>query len=681
MRSTDDVRARLCELFSEELAGHTATMSQRLAALESEDAQPPTAAIGEFFRSAHSLKGAAMAAGYPAVESLCQAMETVLAKARDGRRRADPVVLDALRHGLDALHAARAPVAADEPLDLPALEAARRRITDAAATLPAAPGLPPAAPLRLPAEHLDGLLDRAGEVLAAARVARRLREPVDTALEDFSRQHRRWRRRRGGLEEALRAGRTEAGLAALEEADRAWLAVTESLGSIADSLHSGLRTLHRCAASLGEEARRAGMLPFSAACEELDAVVQDAARATGKRARLVVKAADVRVDRAVLDALREPLVHLVRRGVDHGIERPEQRQAAGKPPDGVVSIAAAPDGEGLRVVVADDGGGSAEDPARPEGAKPGLDLVGRRIEALGGSVTVTSRPGQGTEVQLLVPASAATLPILVARVAGHDLGLPLASARRVLRITADDVEAGGDGPRGGGAVLNLAGRTVPIVDLAAVLPGRGHSTGLSPMAIVVEAGDDLAGLLIDAVTAEEEVVIRPAAGPDLAGGSLTLGTAVLPDGRTITVLDPASLLTRDTEGLTRDAEGCAGRGRARRVLVAEASLTTRALERGTLEWAGYEVLSAADGSAAWRLLNDRGADLVLADVSLPIMDGLELCRWIRASARFRRVPVVLVATVANDDDRRRGVEAGADAYLIKTSFDEGELLDTIARLL
>jgi two-component system, chemotaxis family, sensor kinase CheA len=726
MRFPEDVRARLRELFADELAEHLAAMSQGLSALEAEDGQPPDPAVTrEFFRSAHSLKGAAMAAGYPPVESLCHAMETVLSGVRDRRCPTHPNLLGALRHGLDALNTARASVAADELLDLPAIEVARRQIIDAAAaSSPEWPAAPPppsgrvggapeprgvaaaASTLRLPPEQLDGLLDQAGEVLVAARAAGLLCEPVDSALEEFSRERHHWRRQRAGLEEDLRAGRIEAGLAALEEADRAWLAATERLGSIADSVRSGQRALHRAAVAFAEEARRAGMMPFGVVCQGLDAVVRDAARATGRQARLFVMAADVRLDRVVMSALREPLIHLVRNSVDHGIETPEQREAAGKPVVGSVSITADLYGDGIRIVVADDGGGIAENQVRQaatnlglpshgeltellftpglstktavtlmSGRGVGLDVVRSRTEALGGSVTVSSVRGRGTEVQLLVPSSAATLRVLIVRVAGHHLAVPLASARRVLRIGEED-HGGGDN----GATLTVGGRTVPVVDLATVIPGPEHSTWPSPMAIIVEAGDEWAGLPIDAVLAEEEVVIRPA-GPRLAGATLVLGMAVLPDGDPITVLNP-SACTRQKRGRpVNPGHGRSDPGRPRRVLVAEDSVTTRALERGILEWAGYEVLTAADGSVAWRLLNERGADLVLADVSMPNMDGLELCRRIRASERFRGLPVVLVTTMAADDHRRRGVEAGADAYLIKNSFDQEELLDSIAKLL
>jgi two-component system chemotaxis sensor kinase CheA len=232
-----------------------------------------------------------------------------------------------------------------------------------------------------------------------------------------------------------------------------------------------------------------------------------------------------------------------------------------------------------------------------------------------------------------------------------------------------------------GVVLALPERAVPVVDLAAVLSDPTGSTRLSPMAVVVESGGEWAALLVDAILAEEEVVVRPP-GIRLAGVPLVLGTAALPNGALITVLNPAACARQ-------------GRGRQplagvpveappvgpRRVLLVEDSVTTRALERGILEGAGYEVFTAADGVAAWRLLQQQDVDLVVADVSMPNMDGLELCRRIRASARFSRLPVVLVTTLGSDEDRARGVDAGADAYITKASFDQAALLDTIARLL
>lgn len=727
MTFSDDLRARLRELFSEELAEHAATMSQRLSVLEEPQGGPlDETLVRELFRSAHSLKGAALAAGYPALESLCHALEAALAGLRDHLRPVDPGLVGLLRQAVDALASARTSVAADEPLDTAAIEAMSRRITDAAAAPapvpPSAPPLAPAAPepiggaageppsatmaLRLPAGQLDGLLDQAGEVLVAARTAGLLSDRVDTGCEALAGGRHRWARRRVGLELQLRAGRIDAGLAALEEADRAWLSATEMVNSIADSVRSGQRALYRAAVSFREEARRAGMLPFDVACQGLDGVVRDVARAAGKEARLMVRAADVRVDRLVMSSLREPLIHLVRNAVDHGIEGPELRRRAGKPAMGTVSISADLHGDGVRVAVADDGGGIHErrvrDAATALGLSPegeltellfapglstktavtlvsgrgvGLDVVRSRVEALGGSVTATSRPGEGTEVQLLVPSSAATLRILVGQVAGYHLGLPLAWTRRVLTVSEDDLRATETG-----AVLTVSGRAVPVVDLAAMLPGPAELTRHSPMAVVVETSDEWAGLLVDAVIAEEEVVIRPA-GPRLAGASLVLGTAVLPDGEPITVLNPSACTRQGRSWHTPADRTRAAPVHPRRVLLAEDSVTTRALERGILEGAGYEVLTAPDGAAAWHLLHEEGADMVLADVTMPNMDGLELCRRIRSSTRFSRLPVILITTLAGEEDRRRGVEAGADAYLVKASFNQETLLNTIAGLL
>jgi two-component system chemotaxis sensor kinase CheA len=449
------------------------------------------------------------------------------------------------------------------------------------------------------------------------------------------------------------------------------------------------------------------MLPFEVACQGLDAVVRDVARSDGKQARLLVAGPEVRIDRLVISSLREPLIHLVRNAVGHGVERPDARQRAGKPPQGTVVVSAQLHGTEVRVGVSDDGTGVDQErvraaaaarglPAEGEladllfapglstaeavtlvsGRGVGLDVVRSRVEALGGSVTIATSPGEGTQVELVVPSSAATLRVLVASLSGGHLALPLTAARRVVAVTGHDLRAVENG-----VVLALPERAVPVVDLAAVLSDPTGSTRLSPMAVVVESGGEWAALLVDAILAEEEVVVRPP-GIRLAGVPLVLGTAALPNGALITVLNPAACARQ-------------GRGRQplagvpveappvgpRRVLLVEDSVTTRALERGILEGAGYEVFTAADGVAAWRLLQQQDVDLVVADVSMPNMDGLELCRRIRASARFSRLPVVLVTTLGSDEDRARGVDAGADAYITKASFDQAALLDTIARLL
>jgi len=729
MTFSDDLRVRLRQLFSEELAENVRQMSVRLAALEEVEGGSDQGVVRDLFRSAHSLKGAALAAGYPELESLCHGLESALARLRDRAGPVGPGFVTAMRQGVDALGEAGARLGAGEPLDDDALRTVTARITEAAAERPApgppgpipappSPGggegdlsaapdpAPPTMALRLPPGQLDRLLDSAGELVVATRAAAAASDRADALVDEVTAGRRRWIRRRGDLEREVVAGRPGAALAALEEADRAWLSAAELLRSMADSVRSGQRALNHAASSFREEVRRAGMLPFEVACQGLDAVARDVARAGGKRARLVLQGAGVHVDRLVMTALREPLLHLVRNGVDHGIESPKSRQRAGKPPVGTVTVSAELQGGGVRVTVADDGAGIDEERIRAaaaalglspatdladllfapglstktavtlvSGRGVGLDVVRSRTEALGGSVALSSRAGGGTSVALTVPSTAATVRVLVVRVAGHQIALPLAPARRAVAVSDDDLRAVEHG-----AVLTLADRAVPIVDLAAVVPRPAEPSRPSPVAVVIEAGDEWAALLVDAVVAEEELVVRPA-GPRLAAMPLVLGMAVLPGGEPVTVLNPSACVRHGGTRRHPVGAGEAGSGPPRRVLLVEDSMTTRMVEQSLLEGAGYRVLTAGDGLEAWDVLNQEGADLVVADVRMPNMDGLELCRRIRASERFGGLPVVLVTSLAGDEDRARGAEAGADAYVTKASLDRRTLLDAVAGLL
>lgn len=185
--------------------------------------------------------------------------------------------------------------------------------------------------------------------------------------------------------------------------------------------------------------------------------------------------------------------------------------------------------------------------------------------------------------------------------------------------------------------------------------------------------------MVDGLVSEEEVVMKPA-GERLAGLPAVLGATILPTGRVVMILNAASCartgLTRRAPVLARGEE----QARPTRVLLVEDTITTRALERSILEGAGYEVLVAVDGADGWRLLQERGADIVVSDVNMPRMDGLALCETVRSSGRFRELPFVLVTSLASEEDRRRGVEVGADAYIVKGDFDQELLIETIERL-
>lgn len=741
----EKLETRLRVLFAEELGDHSASMAVRLERLAADGVAPadesPEEALRELLRSAHSLKGAALAAGFPELESLCHAAEAAITAWRGEPRGLEAARIAVLRTAVDRLEGAASALRAGRDLD-------GRQLDDAARALvaepsrrpvhPAHPELPEPIPepgaaagprpdsgvavaipgaraaaspvLRLPADQLEALLGQVAEVLLAVRAMGLAVDGLEDGLEILVGGRRKGRRRRARPGTASGRG-APTGETSAHEADRAWDESVAVMSRAARAARSANGPLQQAAAMLRMESHRAGLLPFEVAGAGLDTVLRQAARATGKEARLRLRGGDVRIDRMLVAGLREPLVQLVRNAVAHGIEEPGARRRAGKPMPAVVSVEAEVAGNQVLVRVRDDGRGvdtaevlraaaelglagtapagellfvpgltTAPAATLECGRGIGLDVVRAAVENLGGAVTVSSASGTGTTVELVLPFSTATLRVLVAEVAGHEMAVPVSAARCVTAVTSGAIRT-----VQGRTVLMLGDAAVPLLDLA-VLPARPQgSARATPTAVVVQAGGAAVALLVDAVTGEEEVVLRPP-GSRLAGLPLVLGVARLPGGRLVSVLNPAACARYQGHGpLDPEVTAAAAAGRtpalARRVLLAEDSVTTRALERGILEGAGYAVLTAADGALAWALLAREDVDIVLADVDMPELDGLELCRRIRASSRLSHLPVVLVTSLGSAEDRARGVAVGADAYISKASFDQAGLLDVVARLL
>jgi two-component system chemotaxis sensor kinase CheA len=621
-------------------------------------------------------------------------------------------------------------------------EPARPRPSAAGPGLAASPGSSPVLPrghdggafVRVPAEKLDALLARSGELLVARRRAESRGEALAGLRDALARWGEEWRASTRDRSPGAGPGPDAApNGAAAPGPERAAAQVGERLGWLekelerfALALAGDQRHLARAAGLLDEEVRRVRMLPFAEACQGLERVVRDAAQAEGKRAALAVEGGDVELDRSVLEGLKDPLTHLVRNAVGHGVEPPEARRAAGKPEAGRVAVTAALRGGQVEVVVADDGAGldldALHDALRGRGmVEPaddrdlvdaiflpgfstaarvtnlsgrgvGLDVVKSRVEALHGTVAVASEPGRGTRFTLAVPLTLTTLRALLLTAGGQPFVLASAHVEKLVRVDPSEVRT-----VGGRAVLAQGGAPIPVAPLADLLglpddaPARpaGGGPGKRPGAVVV-AGDRRVAVLVDELLAEQEVTVK-SLGDRVRRVRSVSGATLLPDGRVALVLNP-SALTRAVPSRAAAATGASparGSQTARRsapaarkrLLVVDDSVTTRTLEKGILESAGYEVLTAVDGEDGWRVLERQGADLLITDVEMPRMDGFALTEAVRRTPRFESLPVVLFTSRASESDRARGIEVGADAYIVKSAFDQNDLLETIAQLL
>lgn len=680
-------------MFVGELTDRARTLEEGLLALGDAGPGRRRQLLEELARAAHTLKGSAAMMGVRDIAAICHELEDTLGRLSPGAP-VDSGLVTRLLGDVDRIRNAA-----------PDTDGTTGSASDPAGDGsppggdPGSAGVPTAAvgrgSVRLPAQKLDTLIGRSTELRAAT-----------TSLLAAS-------GRLGAVQDQLRANQRRAATAD-DDADLS-IAAAAMVGDLDRLLRPLLRGIDRAAAGIEAAIRDVATVPVEDACDGLARAVRDIASRQQKRIQLVLSVGDAEIDRRATGVVRDALLHLVRNAADHGIEPPAERRNAGKPIEATIDVAAAVEGDRVTVTVSDDGGGINTDAVREaaaaSGADPdtdahelifrsglstaaittdvsgrgvGLDAVRERVESLGGSVSLASQPGQGTRATLRVPASLATARVLLVDVAGEQVALLAGAVQRLIRVEHASITTS----NGASWVRSPEHGMLPLTSLADVAgfaDGSSSTAGAraaSPAVVVGGAGGTSTALLVDAVVGEQELVIQPL-GPLLAGMVGIVGAGVLPRGNVVLLLHPAALLRAARQRSTRLPQAATGRdGRRRgRVLLVEDAPTTRALEQGLLEAAGLDVVLAGDGQEAWERLRYETVDVVVSDIEMPHLDGFSLCQRIRSSPTLRELPIVLVTSRGSDEDRRRGAEVGADAYLVKSSFAQGELLATIARML
>jgi chemotaxis protein histidine kinase CheA len=627
----------LAEIFCAEADDRLDEIVACLLAIEA--GHPPDDALDALFRHAHTIKGSAGMVGMLTVRDLAHALEELLAPARD-TGSVTPALVGPLLRATDALRVA---VAADPDAAAPTAVAA---ITPVAAS-----NLAPT--IRVPADKVDRMLGAVGETIQHRRRLVHALDVSDSASAD------------PGLEAEV--GRGE-----------------RLLGELQDAV-LGMRTL-----------------PISSITGSFPRAIRDAALTAGKEVTLEISGVDTQLDRVLLDGMSEAIGHLLRNAVAHGIESPEERERAGKPRCGRLTLHAEPRGSQVAIEIADDGRGvpevavaeaeqrgslvdvlatagfsTAESVSDLAGRGVGLDAVKSIVEGVGGSLEITTESGRGTAVTLQIPVTLALLRVLIVERGTQRFGVPLASVVEAIAVEQTMT-------LGGRASIEVRGERMPLADLAAALAADAPALPASPRALVVVAGGSRAAVACDRVLGEEAVVVRPL-GFAFANVAGYLGAAVLGDGGIMLILDPA-LLVRRAPGVNSAAPMSASRPakqlEAPKVLVVDDQFTVRELQRSILGAAGYRVQTACDGREALTALATQGDfDLVVTDLQMPEMDGLALLREIRSDPLRALLPVVVVTSRGTDEDRRRGAEAGADAYVVKDEFDQQALLATVEQLI
>ena len=609
--------------------------------------------------------------------------------------------------------------------------------------------------VRVSTGKLDTLMDNMGELLVARMRMGQLVEEVRQLQTQTAAWQKDWRKVRAQMTRLQRAetfhprdavvpspavpspksapDSVSPSAALLNEtlttSDREIKAIKAELDLLLRRMSSDHNHLQIVTSDLQDSIRNMRMLPIATLFDFFPRMVRDLARERGKEVFLQTEGTNTEVDRQALELLKDPLTHLVRNAIDHGIEAPMQREVAGKPAHGILRLRAEQRGDRLVLELSDDGKGidvkalrqaavergmlSAHEAAalsdeealelmfRPglttahkvssiSGRGVGMDVVRKNIEQLRGVIQVHTELGQGARFTMTLPLTLTTSNVLLVQTAGQVIALPLMNIERIMRVNSAQVGAIESKP-----AIHLDGRLLPLFDLAHLLelPGASAQQAERFPVVIVGMADRRLAVRVDTLLSTQEVVIKPM-GRQVRRVRNIAGAAVLGNGQVVLILNMADLMKtmQNRPAQPPPAVRAPSRPQARRVLVVDDSITTRTLVKHILRNAEYDVVTAADGLEAWQMLSENEGtdqqvaqsllpDVIVSDVNMPKMDGFALTEAIKRDPRLARLPVILVTSLDSPEDRVRGMEAGADAYIVKSSFDQRELLETIERLI
>ena len=583
--------------------------------------------------------------------------------------------------------------------------------------------------IRVTTTKLDSLMGGLGELTVVRMRADQLADQIKSLQQRAVSWQKRWGKVRPHYSRVRKhgAGNQEPGLLRvfdfLESNELEIKRITADLNALISILKNDRNYLNLVTEELQSTIRQVRMLPLATLFDLFPRMVRDLARDFGKEIVLEMAGEETEVDRQVLELIKDPMVHIVRNAVDHAIEMSGERVSLGKRRHGTIRISAEQRSNNLVLTVSDDGRGIDLEAVRRSAVERGLiqsekvstltdrettelifasgvttsrqvtDISGRGVgmnvvranmEQMRGLTLVDSRPGIGTTFTLTVPLMLATSHVLLVRAAQQTLAVPMMNVERMLRISTDKVKSIEGFP-----TIHADGHALPLISLRHVLQmGGGDQSLLAssriPVVLVSAAGKRVA-LRVEALLSVQQVVIK-SLGKQLRRVRNVGGVTILGDGRLVPVLNVADIM-RSIHGKSLSSAAIpfvTVEPKRRQVLVVDDSITTRTLEKHILENAGYEVTTLVDGQEAWELIygNEKSLPgLVVSDIDMPRMSGFDLTRAIKDDNRFNHIPVILVTSLDSAEDRLNGMEAGADAYIVKSTFDQKELLEAIERLM
>lgn len=737
----EDVRRKILAVFLEEYKSHLESIRTALAAVDSGDT-PPAPLLDEMFREAHTLKGAARAADIPAVQDLAHRLETLFTGLQnrsithDGLfRRLVHRVLDSVEDYVTALQGTTAPVPPTDVLD--AVEAFMKDLapTDTGTVpwepasiepVPAAAIIKTTDSLRVSAGSLERLQKTADEIVTENRRHQFLDRHISTLRQLLSEVGLQWNHLFKSHHSELRQ----------LEAHPEYSKIVSYLNYVNHHLQvigREVRTLEKnqgalaqvskmLGRSLQDDIRHARMIPAESEFQVFRKMVRDLARDQGKEVELRVEGFDVQADRLVFQRLKDPLMHILRNAVNHGIEPPEERTRKEKNTTGTVHLQIAVKDGRLSIIVTDDGQGidyariaqtavkkkivtkeEAENADKAEliqlltqpgfstapmitemaGRGMGLSVVKEAVNRLQGTFYIGSSPTGGSVIKISVPLTVSTTRILLVEVNRQLFGIPSSRIDRLLHVDVGDVDT-----LEGKPVIYPGPRPVHFLSLGYLLD-IGETTLFSRRnripAIVLKAAPHSLAVAVHRFIGEEQVIVKDLPMP-LTQSQFFTGAFIRADGSVALILNPTALATAfkgEKQAITLKTEEAQSEPESHkaRILIVDDSITTRTLEKTILDAHGYDVYMAVDGYEAFQFLQVNDVDLVITDVAMPRMNGFALVEEMKKDNRLQKLPVIIVSSMDRKEDRERGLSLGADAYILKQKFEQQNLLETIQQII
>lgn len=762
----DNFLKRLRTTFKIEAQEHIQALASGLVELEgAATAEGRVRILDTTFRSAHSLKGAARTVNMTEIETLCQALETVFAALGRGEILLSAELFDLLHRVVDALgdllqFVDAEPSVSSKPRITGLIESLRSASKQKLPPRPRASSEKPeevsvASPLdtvhasveekrgmadtvRVSTAKLDAVLLQAEELLSAKLATAQQATKLRQLQAQPSLWKKRWAKLRPDthkMQHALESKRNGAGdvptgphvlrMVEFLEWSQDFVASLETeLTDLAKTADHDQRLVGGMVDNLLDEMKKVVMQPFSTLLDVFPRFVRELSRDQGKDVELTLHGGDIEIDRRILEEMKDPLIHLVRNCLDHGLETPAERRQKGKPPRGTLTVGIAPkNGGAVELLITDDGAGvdagkvkaaavrlglltseKAEALDDREAASLifqssvstspiitdisghglGLAIVKEKVEKLNGALSIETESGRGTTFRIILPMTLARFRGVVVRVDEQLFVLPTNHVERVARLRKADIKTVENRE-----TVALNGEILSLTRLAEALalPRKTATNGQADtyLIVVLAFANQRIAFIVDEILQEQEVLVK-SLGKQIVRARNIAGATVLGSGKVAPILNTSDLMkaavrisAAGPRAATPAAETAATLKKS--VLVAEDSITARTLLKNILEAAGYQVETSVDGVDAFTKLRGGAFDLVVSDVEMPRMNGFDLTAKIRAEKKLADLPVILVTALESREDREHGVDVGANAYIVKSSFDHSNLLEIIRRLI